>query len=274
MYLHDLWFWFVNEDMCCCNISCPSPDGLTDYDPLPVTRAEDVHTFLTFDFDHGAEKIESVIFNLTSGFNESDYGTPGFQIITAVLPHPLIDNAIDKSHKVSGVSSSFNEDFNVYVEFVSSEKLRGLDFEDCIVSRYDIFTLRDDEEDYTGKRGFATAEVIDVECSGLIPSNPGFDNLSTYKESDSFLASVSNSYNMDTGPHAVAPFDFNSDVEAVDFPEFHQGNLIARANPTFKLVGVPSETPLLYDAADTARKGVQNQLVFPQPRNYLMYMLS
>ena len=161
------------------------------------------------------------------------------------MPHPLIDNAIDKSQKVFGVSSSFNEDFNVYVELVGSEKLRGLDFEDCIVSGYDILTLRDDEEGYTGKRGFATAEVLDVECSGLTPRNPSFDKISNYKESDLSLASISKSYNMGTGPHAIATFDFNSGIEVIDFPEFHQGNLIARANPTFKLVGVPSETPLL-----------------------------
>ena len=232
----------------------PSPEGLIDYGPLPFTLAENVRTFLTFDFNHGAEKIESVIFNLTSGFNEFDYGTPSFQIITAVLPHPLIDNAIDKSQKVSGVSSSFNEDFSVYVELVSSEKLRGLDFEDCIVSGYDILTLRDGEEGYTGKRGFATAEVLDVECSGLTPRNPGFDKISNYKESDLSLTSISKSYNMGTGPHAIATFDFNRGVEVIDFPEFHQSNLIARANPTFKLVGVPSETPLLYDAVDNARK--------------------
>ena len=232
----------------------PAPEGLIDYGPLPFTLAENVRTFLTFDFNHGAEKIESVIFNLTSGFNESDYGTPSFQIITAVLPHPLIDNAIDKSQKVSGVSSSFNEDFDVYVEFVSSEKLRGLDFEDCIVSGYDILTLRDEEEGYTGERGFATAEVLDVECSGLTPRNPSFDKISNYKESDLSLASISKSYNMGTGPHAITTFDFSSGVEVIDFPEFYQGNLITRANPTFKLVGVPGETPLLYNAVDNARK--------------------
>ena len=232
----------------------PSPDDLIDHGPLPFTLAEDVRTFLTFDFDHGTEKIESVIFSLTSGFSESDYGTPSFQIITAVLPHPLIDIAIDKSQKVFGASPSFNEDFDVYVEIVSSEKLRGLDFEDCIVSGYDILTLRDKEEGYTGKRGFATAEILDVECSGLTPHNPGFDKLSNYKESDLSLTSTSNSYNMGTGPHAIVTFDFKNGMEKINFPEFYQGNLITRANPAFKLVGVPSETPLLHNAVDNARK--------------------
>ena len=228
--------------------------GLIDHGSLPFVQSEDVHTFLTFNFDNGAEKIESVIFTSTSGFSESDYGTPSFQIITAVLPHPLIDNAIYKSQKVFGTSSSFNEDFDVFVEFENSEKLRSLDFKDCIVSGYDILTLRDNEEGYTGKRGFATAELLDVECSGLTSYNPTFDRLTDYKKSDSSKTSVLHSYNMGTGPHVIATFDFNTGVESIDFPEFYQGNLIAKANPTFTLVGIPSKTPLLYDAVDNARK--------------------
>ena len=125
------------------------------------------------------KKIESVIFTLTSGFGETGDASPSFQIITAVLPHPLIDNAINKSQKVSGMASAFNEDFDVSVDFVNTkETLRGLDFQDCIVSGYDILTLRDKEEGYTGKRGFATAEILDVDCSGLTPLNPLLDKLS------------------------------------------------------------------------------------------------
>ena len=231
------------------------PAKFVDYGPLPFAQAEDVHTFLTFEFDHGSEKIESVIFTLTGGFNEADYGTPSFQIITAVLPHPMIDDAIAKSQKVSGLPSSFNEDFDVSVEFVSTEKIRGLDFEDCIVSGYGILTLRDKEEGYTGKRGFAVAEVLDVECSGLNSINPGLSELSDQNSSSLSLSSISHSYNMGRGPHVIATFEFNDGgIEVIDFPEFYQGNLIAKANPTFSLVGVPAKTPLLYDVVDNARK--------------------
>ncbi|AFS81359.1 hypothetical protein NKOR_07490 [Candidatus Nitrosopumilus koreensis AR1] len=232
----------------------PGERTFTDYGALPFKQANDLRTFLTFDFDNGAEKIESVIFTSTGGFSEEDIGTPSFQIITAVLPHPLIDNAIIKSQKVDGLATSFNEDFDVNVEFVIPEKLsgltavpeqkiRGLEYEGCIVSGYDILTLQDKEEGYTGKRGFATAEILDVECSGLSPVNP-----------DNEPEPVTVDYNMGTGPKAVATFSFDSGTEIVEFPEFYQGNLIARANPTFELVGVPGVTPLLYDVVDNARK--------------------
>ena len=227
--------------------------SLVDYGSLPFTLAEDVRTFLTFDFNHGAEKIESVIFTLTSGFDESDNSGVSFQIITAVLPHPKIDDAIDKSQKVSGSRSAFNEDFDVNVEFTNSDTLfRGLDFDGCIVSGYDILTLRDKEEGYTGKRGFATAEIIDVDCSGLTPINPEFDKLSANKKSAN--DHLTSSYNIGTGPHVVATFDYNGVIEVVDFPEFNQGNLISKANPTFNLVGVPATTPFLYAAVDESYK--------------------
>ena len=231
------------------------PAKFVDYGSLPFAQAEDIHTFLTFEFDHGSEKIESVIFTLTGGFSESDYGTPSFQIITAVLPHPMIDDAISKSQKVSGLPSSFNEDFDVSVEFMNPEKIRGLDFEDCIVSGYSILTLRDKEEGYTGKRGFATAEALDVECSGLTPANPGLSKVYDENSSSLSLGNVPHSYNMGKGPHVIATFEFDDgSTEAIDFPEFYQGNLIAKANPSFSLVGVPAETPLLYGVVDNARK--------------------
>ena len=181
-----------------------------------------------------------MIFTLTSGFNETTNAGPSFQIITAVLPHPLIDDAIEKSQKVFGMAYAINEDFDVSAEFTNSEEtLRGLDFADCIVTGYAITTLRDSEEGYTGKRGFATAEILDVTCSGLTPINPTFDTLSSNHDSSLRMSNVdmANSYNMGTGPHVVATFDFASGTEVIDFPEFHQGNLITIANPTFELVG-------------------------------------
>ncbi len=227
----------------------PPRQNFIDHGPLPFVLAEDVRTFLTFEFDHGSEKIESVIFTLTSGFDEADNAGPSFQIITALMPHLLIDDAIDRSQKLSGMHYGYNVDFDVSVEFDNSkETLRGLDFSNCIVSGYDIVTLRDGEEGYTGKRGFATAEILDVDCSGLIPINPSLDKLSG--NTDSLMTDVAHNYNVGTGPRVIATFDFNTGVEVVDFPEFYQDISLTRANPTFQLVGIPGITPLLYEAVD------------------------
>ena len=48
----------------------------------------------------------------------------------------------------------------------------------------------------------------------------------------------------------MATFDFGTDVEIVNFPEFYQDSTLGKSNPTFHLVGVPGNTPLLYDAVD------------------------
>ena len=80
--------------------------------------------------------------------------------------------------------------------------------------------------------------------------NPTLEKLTDNYESGSLVTSVTHDYNMGTGPHVIATFEFEDGIEVVDFPEFHQGNLIARANPSFELVGVPGATPLLYNAVD------------------------
>lgn len=92
--------------------------------------------------------------------------------------------------------------------------------------------MRDKEEGYIGKRGFATVETLDVDCSGLTPINPGLDKLSAtsdsimvpQEKSKSLMTPVNDSYNMGIGPHVIATFNFDSS-KIVDFPEFYQGKL-------------------------------------------------
>jgi hypothetical protein len=61
-------------------------------------------------------------------------------------------------------------------------------------------------------------------------------------------------YDFVAGIHNEVTFHFRDGTEVVNFPEFYQGNLISKANPTFELVGVPAETPLLYEAVDDIRQ--------------------
>ena len=42
----------------------------TDYGTLDYKFANDVRTFVTFDFDEGIERIEFPFFEITSGFNQ------------------------------------------------------------------------------------------------------------------------------------------------------------------------------------------------------------
>jgi len=103
----------------------------TDYGEM-YTFAEDVRTFITFEFDGGVEKIEFTSFELNSGFEESDDAvTPSFSVEGVIDHYPLLYKAIDNARKVSGNSYGFNTDFEALVEFSNEEKtLRSLDFRD------------------------------------------------------------------------------------------------------------------------------------------------
>ena len=80
--------------------------------------AENVRTFITFEFDGGIEQIEFTSFELNSGFEESDDNvTPSFSVEGVVDYYPLLYNSIDNARKVSGVGTAFNTDFEALVEF-------------------------------------------------------------------------------------------------------------------------------------------------------------
>jgi len=230
-----------------------------DYGQTSFKFAKDARTFVTFKFDDGIEKIEFPIFELTTGFAEGDDAGPSFHVEGIVMNHPLLDNAINQARKTSGLASTFNTDFEALVEFTNNGKVvRGLDFVDCTVSSFFIDTYQDKEEGYTGKRGFALIEKADFTCAGLTPLNPTYDEIkgnepiwSSIKMSNEYLE---NSYNMGTGPHAVAVFTFNDGQEIIDFPTFEQGNLLDKTNPTIELVGIPGKYPLLYQHTDNSRQ--------------------
>ena len=58
-------------------------------------------------------------------------------------------------------------------------------------------------------------------------------------------------YNFGAGPTAVATFTFDNNVEVIDFAIFEQlGDVYSRDNPSFELVGIPGNYPLLYDYVD------------------------
>jgi hypothetical protein len=218
--------------------------------------AENVRTFITFEFENGIEKIEVPSFQLNSGFEESaDSVLPSFSIEGVVNYYPLLYEAIDKSRKVSGSSAAFNVDFNALVEFSNGEKtLRALDFTDCRVSGSIINTESDKEEGYTGKSGFAIVQEIDFECSGLKPMNANYEKIHgdgpIWKSNFMTNEQLNESLLMANGPRIMATFTYDNEVETLEFPIFRQGDILSKSNPTFELEGVLGDYPLLYKRVD------------------------
>jgi len=243
-------------------------DIVYNYPRTLYKYAEDVRTFVTFQYDNGIERIEFPVFEITNGFGESD-GAPEFKVEGILSSYPLLNDAIDKSRKSFGLSSGYNTDFNAKVEFIrgtllDGEKLlRAIDYNDCIVSSSKIVTQYDKEEGFTGKRGFVLVQQNSFSCEGMNPINSAYDQL--YKDYSivrpTFVenAQMKNGYNMGTGPHAIATFDFSGAKATINFPMFEQSGILSRANPSFTLEGIVGDYPLLYKRVDDATK--INQMV-------------
>jgi hypothetical protein len=243
----------------CGGLNGESPESATfqniDYGAT-YNFAENVRTFITFEFDGGVEKIEFTTFELNSGFEESsDSVTPSFSVEGVVDFYPLLYNAIDNARKVSGGSYGFNTDFEALVEFSNGDKtLRALDFRDCRVSGAIINTETDKEEGFTGKSGFALVNEIDFDCAGLKPMNEGYVKLHgdapIWKMSLMENEQSNDNLQMAGGLRVKTTFTYNNGVEKLEFPIFKQGNVLSRANPTFELEGIVGDYPLLYKRVD------------------------
>jgi hypothetical protein len=169
--------------------------------------------------------------------------------------YPLLYNAIDNARKVSGLSTSFNTDFEALVEFSNGEKtLRSLDFRDCRVSGAKINTETDKEEGFTGKSGFAIVNEIDFDCAGLKPMNKNYEQIfsDTPRDRTSLMENEQSNENlqMANGLRVMTTLTFNNGVEKLEFPIFKQGDVLSKANPTFELEGIVGDYPLLYKRVD------------------------
>ena len=229
-----------------------SPPGIES----PYKFAEDVRTFVTFEFDKGVETMEFPSFELTSGFEESDDSVAAsFRVEGIMENYPLLYNAIDNSRKVSGIGTAFNTDFEALVEFSNDGKiLRGFDFRDCRVSSAIITTESDKEEGYTGKSGFALVHKIDIECAGLSPMNQRYgdfdDSLPVWETALLRNEQINNSLFMANATRIITTFTYSNGVETIEFPIYRQGNVLVKSNPTFELEGIVGDYPILYHAVD------------------------
>ena len=221
---------------------------------LPFDFGHDIRTFLNFDFKDGEERIEFPMVDLESGYDEGENASPNFKAIGLVTNYPLLDAEVEKSKKFADVLYGFDDDFDVVLEFDQNGTIiRSIDFIECQVDEYIIETLRDKEEGFTGKRGFALVEDYLFQCAGMNPHNPLYENVNQNHVGSSLSdgTMATEQYNFGFGPTAVATFTFDNDIEVIDFALFEQlGDVYSRDNPSFELVGIPGNYPILYDYVD------------------------
>lgn len=259
-------FAIVNSiDFQCGGIDLVMPNGIayshktpftyTDYGMSPFKFTDDIRTFVTFEFDKGIEKIEFPVFQLTSGYGENTRNVSvSFTSEGIVGNHPLLNDAIETTRKVSGFKSGSNTDFEAQVQFVSGDKiLREIEFRDCRIDSYKLTTLYDNEEGFTGKSGYAHVDSLGVECIGMSPKNPTYEKMIkdvSWKNIMLEHQTPSHAFPIGGGPRAVATFTYMNGVETIEFPMFIQGDVLVKSNPTFTLEGMVGEYPMLYDRTD------------------------
>ena len=224
-----------------------------DYGKNSQNLSENVHSYTTFFFNDGIEKIDFPVFKLNTGFDETSRDRPSFTVQGIVNSHTLLDKAINKAKELRGLHLGSNDPFNVNVDFANDSKtFRTLVFSDCRIEEYKIDTLFDKEEGYTGKSGFAIVDDTTVTCAGLTTKN--------YSEINTNQSTNSNSYKMGGSTHALVTITLdNGSQETIDFPVFKQTsvptNVInkSRLNPSIQLQGVVGDSPVLYKVADQIR---------------------
>jgi hypothetical protein len=228
----------------------------TDYTtvPLDYTFAEDVRTFVTFDFENGQERIEYHGFYINSGFGEEDDAGPEFSVERTLDYFPLLGKEIDTARKVSALPTSYNSDFNAKVEFVNGKSLRTIDYTDCRINGADIETKSDKEESFTGKSGFAIVQNIDFACAGIDTTNTGYGNMAgttkAWKTTMTESIAPTHEYNVGQGATAMVTFTYSDGIEVINFPIFDQHNVLDKSYPTFTLEGIVGDFPMLYERVD------------------------
>lgn len=241
-----------------------SQNQVQDYGKNSQKLAEEVHSYATFFFNDGIEKIDFPVFKMNSGFEEKSTQRPGFTLQGIATSHTLLDNALNKARKTGGISAAYNNDFQVTVDFANNSKmLRTLAYSNCRVDDYKIDTLLDKEEGYTGKSGFAIVEEITVSCAGLTTKNYSGE------KTDQQNTINKNPYIMGGFTQAIATITLEDGrQEKINFPVFKQTSTVSyettkskkssttvytRLNPSFQLQGVVGDFPVLYEIVDKIR---------------------
>ncbi|MDH3696726.1 MAG: hypothetical protein OEQ15_05345 [Nitrosopumilus sp.] len=248
-------------------------DSFTDYGESGFKFANDMKTSVTLMFENGAEKIEFPVFNLVSGYGDSNENVVAeFQVEGILDYYPLLFNAIDKSRQVSGLTVSSNVDFDALVEFSNGKSvLRGFNFTDCRISDARIITQTDKEEGFTGKSGFVLVLQSTFTCSGINPINMYYDELrgdvpiwKTTHISNDYVEPIQNT---DKGLSAISTFTFADGTETIEFSMFKQSNVLTVTEdtgsdtitgkatiPTIELRGIVGDYPMLYNNVDDTLK--------------------
>ena len=159
---------------------------LTEITAQEVTRTqymyvEGVEITADFKFSEGEEIVPFQVFTQTKGFDRSEPFI--FTTQKIVGNTPMLHKHADESFffRNSELQKQDYNPFDVDILLATGPYVkRSFSYTDCFIDKYDVTTLRDNEEGYTNK-GFAVVENYLIECRAMQPNNPSLQALEDAK---------------------------------------------------------------------------------------------
>ena len=132
-----------------------------------------------FHFNEGDEKVGTfkVFGTEKSGFNRKE--ALSFKLDGIIgYDRPLLYQAINDFFELGMNSRTSFSEFDVDITFKrGAEPYRTITYGDCQVKSYDVLTLTDREESYSGGTKWAYIDSIKFDCRGFEPHNPVYAKL-------------------------------------------------------------------------------------------------
>jgi len=159
---------------------------LTEITAEEVTRTqymfvEGVEITADFKFREGEEIVPVQVFTQTKGFGRSEPFI--FTMQKIVGNTPFLQQHADESFlfRNSELQKQDYNPFDVEILLATGPYVkRSFSYTDCFIDKYDVTTLRDNEEGYTNK-GFAVVENYLIECRSMQPNNPSLQAMEDSK---------------------------------------------------------------------------------------------
>ncbi|MFB5608092.1 MAG: hypothetical protein ACE5RI_08175 [Candidatus Nitrosomaritimum yanchengensis] len=138
-----------------------------------LMMAKNTRIMTTFTYNGGVEKLEFPIFKQGNVLSKSN---PTFELEGIVGDYPLLYKRVDENLKIQGISgaNSMTDLFDVDVNIVNGETIRGFNYSKCRVIDYDVGSAMNSEENYI-KAQFSLENTFEFECQGYHPNNPLYD---------------------------------------------------------------------------------------------------
>ena len=132
-----------------------------------------------FHFNEGDETVGTfkVFGTETSGFTRNKALSFKLEGIIG-YDRPLLYQAINEYFEYGINSKTSYSEFDVDITFArGGEPYRSITYGDCQVKSYDVLTLTDAEESYSGGTKWAYIDSIKFDCRGFAPHNPVYEKM-------------------------------------------------------------------------------------------------